>query len=1063
MNAAVWISVALVTAAPDRPRVEAPILQYDQFRREVQLEAEEKREAQIQGILRLLELDPDPDEIPDLRFRLAELYFETSRFYFFRSQEVAERATVREENEEASLNATDQQEYDQYLEQNRSWVQKSLEEYRRLRGDYPRYTRMPEVLFALGQAYWNLGQYQVAVDVYAELIRSHPDSPLISEAWIAFGEYYFDQRDVRRALKSYQRAAEDQRSRVYGFALYKQAWCYYNMAEWRAALKKFRATVLYAQLASELSGENKIALGREAQRDWVRTYAHIGDAEAAPVELAELLGGDTCTDGRCKKLLESLADIWRESGSFQESASLFRQLIAMDAGDPKNLHRQAKVVDLVSRSGSKKRVVAESQRLVAMMTDLRAAAAEAELLEMAELEAESTIRRLAQVWNKESRKTRSKRTRGYARTMYESYLSLFPESSSAYEMRFQLADIYFKTERFDEAARAYEATVLADPEGKYLVDAANDNILAVEEHLRDLRVELPKDTTDPVPLHPQKLRLVEACDRYVTMVPAEQAEQLVVVKFKAAKVQYDYNQFDQALRRFDDIVVQHPAEPQAEPAANLVIDVHNLRKDWASLYSSAARYLASEPLLEGRPRLQVDLRKYAQFAKFKLVQSLEEEAKAGRRDLSEVARAYQEFYEEFPSSENADKALFNASVAWDRAGKKARADGLRQRLLEEYPDSALRADVAFYLAKQHEERTEFLPAARAYRSFAGKYPKDERARDALYNAAAFFAGSGRVKTAAELRREYLRRYGRTAGAEREAADIYWAVAEDLEGGKRTGSAAGAYRDFVRNFPRDDRVWDALWREAQLRRRLGQGRTARRIEAEIQRRYRLARRKGEPPAAARRWQAQLELRELDTDFAAYRRTRIAAPNLRNPRPFQRSLKRKGELRNDLVQRYTAVVTEFADPEATVQALHRIAQSWDAFVEDVQSLPCPSGIPEAACQLVQQSLEETAAPARQSALEAYQACAAKAHEVRVFSDSAQRCAEVLEEKGVLPPVVEERIPIRMPRTLQAPVAHGPLLKLPAAEEPGPDSETEFDSDSDTDSEFDRRAAEVGEAQP
>src|SRR5262249_34875276 len=140
--------------------------------------------------------------------------------------------------------------------------------------------------------------------------------------------------------------------------------------------------------------------------------------------------------------------------------------------------------------------------------------------------AESTIRKLAQTWNQEAKKTRQPKTYDYAKTMYGDYLKLFPKSKFAYEMRFQLADLYYKLEQFNEAATEYEATVKADPKGQYLVEAANDNILALEEHLKDLKIKAPKPSDKPLEIHKEKQRLIDACDRYVQFVPADKADKL---------------------------------------------------------------------------------------------------------------------------------------------------------------------------------------------------------------------------------------------------------------------------------------------------------------------------------------------------------------------------------------------------------------------------------------------------------------------------------------------------------------------------------------------------------
>ncbi|MCA9661185.1 MAG: tetratricopeptide repeat protein, partial [Myxococcales bacterium] len=245
----------------------------------------------------------------------------------------------------------------------------------------------------------------------------------------------------------------------YGFALYKQAWCYYNMSEWQEALRKFKATVFYSELAEELSGENKIALGREAQKDFVRTYSHVGDDKRAKFVFADLLGEDDCKSEKCLTLLEQLAGLWFDEGYFSESAALYRQLIGGRSGYTKNPFYQGRVVDLTARGGDKKKVINETRKLVELYRETQAKAGADEKakehLEEARVLAETTMRRLAQIWNREAKKTRNDETYGYARTMYEDYLGLFGDTKYAYEMTFQLGDLYYKLERFDDAAKAF--------------------------------------------------------------------------------------------------------------------------------------------------------------------------------------------------------------------------------------------------------------------------------------------------------------------------------------------------------------------------------------------------------------------------------------------------------------------------------------------------------------------------------------------------------------------------------------------------------------------------------
>lgn len=1015
-----------------------PTLKYEQFRRKIELKVAEKREEQIGGIKRLLDLGPEEKEIPDLKFRLAELYYEKSQFYFFRTQEAEEKATLAKTDGEKAA-ATEEQ--SRAAKESKTWLQTALDLYKEIRDKFPKYERTPEVLFALGQSYWNQGRFQAAIDVYADLIRNFRESPLVAEAWIAFGEFYFNEGDVNKALKSYEKAAEDKRSRVYGFALYKQAWCYYNLSDWQAALRKFKATVAYSQISEEMAGENKIALGREAQKDYVRAYSHVGDPKKAKFQFADLIGKDDCNERTCWTLLEQLGGLWYDEGYFEESASIYRQLIELNPKNSRNPLFQGKIVDLASRGSNKKVTINETRRLVDLFDSMKAQVdartgkseedekAREDIREAAVL-VETTVRKLAQVWNREAKKTRTPATYEDAKVMYEVYLKLFPKSKFAYEMRFQLGDLYYRLEKFDDAAQAYEATVVAntDPKAKYLVDACNDNILALEELIKDQSIKKPKDNGAPQELHPLKKRLVEACDRYVKFVPAEKADKLVAVKLKAARLYYDYFQYEEALRRFDLLVREHPEAEQAEFAANLVIDIYNVRKDWESLYKYANEYLKLDALIKDREKLKTDLLKFSEYAKFSMVQILENRVKTEKGNLCLVAQAYQEFYEEFPKSENADKALFNASVAWDQCGQKEKSDQLRQRLLAEYPNSPLGADVAYYIAKQAEERTQFKDAADRFLAFARKHKTDERARDALYNAAVFYAGVGQVSQANKLREEYLEQYGKAKGGEKESAAIFWSSAKDLDRAGRWRQAADRYADYSKQFRNTPELWDALWREAEIRReKLREQSKAEKIERDILGTYKALRKKGqEVPLNARRYASLVAFAQIDELLKDYKKIRIQTPNVKNPKPFQQSLADKAKAREKMIKAYTSIVTEYQQAESTVASLFRIAQCWDDFVGALTSVPCPRGVGDEVCQLIKQGIEETVSPARDAAFLAYKTCVDKSNELNTFTPYSTDCVKALEKLApeAYPQIQEQSRDYQSPSRLQG-MPSNPLI--------------------------------------
>lgn len=1001
-----------------KAKQDGPNLEYERFRKQIEFQVEAKRDQQIAGIKRLLELGPKRSEIPELKFRLAELYFERSRFHFFRGYELDDAIeAARTPGEKDSLKKQKSEE----LKKSKAWAKSAREIYRDIRKKYRRFKRMPEVLFALGQSYWSEGSRKDAVEVYAELIRRFKKHPLVSEAWLAFGEFYFDQGDVVKALKSFEKAARDKGSRVYGFALYKQAWCYYNLSKWRDALRKFKATVFYSQLAQQMSGENRIALGREAQKDFVRTYAHVGTPTRAKYILADLLGEKDCSSRTCLKMIGQLAQLWDDGGFFEEAVALYRWLIKTSPDGTKSPYYQSRVLKLVSKgahSSDKARTVREAKRFATLLVKARGQLENRgpkdrqqaeEDIKKAERSAEETVRRLAQFWNREAKRNRQRRTYRFALQMYEQYLALFPKEKHVYEVRFQLADVYYKVERFDDAAKAYRATVDADPKGKYLVGAATDHVLAIEEHLKDLNLKRPKASDSPLPIHPAHQRLVDACDRYVKFVPPAKAKKRTAVQYKAAYVFYTYSHFDEALRRLEQVVAEAPQAEEAETAANLICDVHNYRTDWPALAKASSRFLANDALLKGRKGLRSELSKFQEYARFQLILQLEADVKSGMGGTTlDVAQAYEKYQAAFPKSENADKALFNASVAYDQAGKPKEATEARQRLLRAYPKSPLGADVAYYLAQSQANQTNFRRAAAAFLRFAEKYPKDKRARDSLFNAAVFYAGTGRVKKGNALRATYLEKYasGKKDAAERER--VSFAMARDLEEVGAYRDAVRGYSSFAKRFGKSDLFWEAMWREAEIREeRLRQARAARTIKGKILGTYIYRSRRRVPmPKIAKLYASKVAFEEADADFKAYERERIATPNLRNPRIFRRSLARKAAVRDRLIARYSKVVTTYRQAESSIASLARIADAWSHFTEAVLRVPCPRGITQEACQLVKAGLEEQVAPSREAALKGYRTCVQKSNELNTFTRYSTRCVRTLERLApeMHPPLVE-----------------------------------------------------------
>ena len=76
----------------------------------------------VNGAYQLLDLGPKEEEIPDIRFRLAELYYEKSRFFFFRAQEADDKLQSASPGEKSAL----EDEKKAKTKESKAWVRQAI-------------------------------------------------------------------------------------------------------------------------------------------------------------------------------------------------------------------------------------------------------------------------------------------------------------------------------------------------------------------------------------------------------------------------------------------------------------------------------------------------------------------------------------------------------------------------------------------------------------------------------------------------------------------------------------------------------------------------------------------------------------------------------------------------------------------------------------------------------------------------------------------------------------------------------------------------------------------------
>src|SRR3989338_10011298 len=101
--------------------------------------------------------------------------------------------------------------------------------------------------------------------LYSQLITQYPNSVLIPDALLEFGETLYNQQNFIAALDKFKTLEKYPNSKAYPYGLYKSAWCYYNLKNSDQGIKQLLAVV--KQNPADSKDDKKYNLRREALRD----------------------------------------------------------------------------------------------------------------------------------------------------------------------------------------------------------------------------------------------------------------------------------------------------------------------------------------------------------------------------------------------------------------------------------------------------------------------------------------------------------------------------------------------------------------------------------------------------------------------------------------------------------------------------------------------------------------------------------------------------------------------------------------------------------------------------
>ena len=859
---------------------------------------------------------------PDLLFRLAELYMRRARSErFFEAHRGSEMALklAPEVVQDASEKAE---------------IQRAISMYEDLQARFPRFHSLDIVIFNEAFAREQLGQMDQAETLFAKIPDRFPHSSVAPDSWLALGEISYQRRQYSTANDRFLKVKQYPDARAYPYALYKAAWCKYNLQDAASGLKQLEEVVAFGRDAARDRRDAKLDLRKEALGDMALFFSDSTPASEA-VSYFERQAGDLDPAPYLMRLVE----IYKRHSKYAEVESVLKKFLA---AHPDSEHASSAREELVwnyERALKRADAVAELERFELSCGELKVKAPTKKSKKAADAAAmdpraqcrakvADAAKKLAGKWHALwKRRAPVDELAASAERAYALYFRAAPSGDAdGATARYAYGELLFQRGKNREASAQYALVAAEKPAQPLAHDAAYAAIVALEKAVE------PNKWADS-----DERRFVELADAFLK--GNSNGAYALDVRFKRGFIAYEKERFDEAGEAFKKIGWgPYPMGPKVAKAQDLWLDILNLRKDFKGLKENARGLLTRADL---DPERKAAIEKIYRQAYFAEIQGLEEKGKD-----KDAIGAYKAFAVENQSSDLAPKAWWNASQLLFKIGDAEGGASACYQMHKMFPTAPNAKDCLTKSAQTFEAMGKLDLAARVLLNLAlVDQPAEEKWRE---TAADFFALSGSRSRAATM-------YEKLAEGKPAARKLQ--LEEKLQSLAKTAKDMDAYRKSRARIVAlgvEPQASDAAIEE--LEESVASG-AIDQTEA-FSRSRKLVGHSGASKAThARARLIQAEI--LEDEFS---RQSVKA----RPERLAMVLAMKTEKLEKAQSAFQSTI-KFGDARTSAMALRRLARSYRSYAEAIRAIPTPEGANAKDAESFRGELERLATPMEEKGVE------------------------------------------------------------------------------------------------
>ena len=937
-------------------QVAAPPRQFRQYFEKGTDEAalEEVINEEIKQLFSLIKTSPRRD----LRLRLGSLYIEKVRLIEYRlyekydqemNQFIAKKRAVK-----PKLN----------LRSTFIYVDKAIKLFETYRQQFPRDKYMDQVLFFLGVAYFKRGRLNKGRQSYEILVKRFPRSEYISDVNFELAEYYFNQSQWSKSISYYRKIVKNRRLKTYSFALYKLAWCYFNIGQVEKALVNMEAVIREGNRQRTGSSMNiqaagSVHFGKEALNDLILFYSHSNKSPTLALSYFEKQSGSS---SQAMRMLKRLANAYLDSGHLKGVRVIFKQLIAERPNSPSAYDYQYQIIRAYTSAGQRKFFLKELrywlERYGPTSRWAKLNKHEPEILVKARTLMEETLRNYALQMHQSYRKTKGRVAKEQALFGYQLYNRYFKQSKKSDQMHFFHAELLFDSGEYAKAGKYYHYLAENYKRSKYYALASLNSVLAFEKVLPSSKQikQLVGKKTEFVPFTQVIHTFQKAADYHVTHFPSK--ANIPAIIYKKGELHYEFNHHKDALAHFWHIIRKYPRSRYTEYSANLILDIHNIQKDFTALKEAAVQLLKNPTI--ARSSSAKDIQKIISQIALKSAEDMVKNKK-----YFKGAKMYHQFADNNPQSPLRLNAYYNAGFYYKKSGDMLKALSIYNRVLQggKAVSKTLKQSILKEVPGIYENTGQYIKAAQAFSNYAKAFPNDKVSADFWYNSALIYDGFNRYSQAEQA---YLMYFKKSKKAEKTQA--LYLLAEMLKRRGYITKATSYYNQFLNRGSSDHRALvKSAFRIAEIKKakgRVSESKVWYQRTINIYRKYK----------AGVYYAAQAEFLRVYDTYIQFIRIKIPA----SPKLQQTVVKKKLALLGKLKEELKKVI-RYDSAEQVIATLVLIGLASDHLGDAIYTSPIPKGLNKAEVQQYKAGLKKTVEPFKNEAINNYELAVKKSQQL------------------------------------------------------------------------------------